>query len=401
MILAGLANAGGLGGGALLTPILLLFFQYSANKAIMLVYSIVFGGSFGNFVNVAFQRNPKTDKPYVDYDLSLICMPLMILGAMIGILINRVLAPILMIIGLIIVMMYSGKKIYVKAKKQYAAETNEKSHALLETRAGTQNLEDLELKPIGGTEKTVGIESKTSPELEAIIKEDQYLFPPQKIGLIAVLLSFIILTTLLRGSKEFGSLIGVDYCGSRYWMIYLLTLVGCSIVYLKGSKLVKYQARVKNYYQYKQDSNQFAITPTVINKMVPLSLIAGVLAGLLGLGGGMVMSPALLQLGMDPQVLAATVGFFVVQTSFITLFQSVMYGDVTQKELVFFLIIAFVGSYGVSWVLNRMVRKYKRPSLILMTLCFVLLLSLVVMPVFSVYKSIDRPEEMLTFHSIC
>lgn len=401
MLLAGLANAGGLGGGALLTPILLIFFQYSANKAIMLVYSIVFGGSFGNFLNVAFQYNPKTNKPYVDYNLSLICMPLMTLGAMVGILINRALAPILMIIGLIIVMIYSGKKVYAKAKNQYAAETNEKAHALLGGKAPTQNTQDVELTLFGGIGKTLVAEPEINSELEAIIKEDHSLFPPKKIGLIALLLSFVILTTLLRGSKEFGSMIGADYCGSTYWVIYLLTLTGCGIIFMKGSALVKHQAQVKSFYQYKEDKNQFAITPTVLNKMMPLSLIAGVLAGLLGLGGGMVMSPTLLQLGMEPQVLAATVGFFVVQTSFITLFQSVMYGDVTQKELMFFLLVAFVGSYGVSWVLNYLVKKYKRPSLILLTLCFVLLLSLVVMPAFSVFKSIDRPEEMFTFRSIC
>lgn len=401
MILAGLANAGGLGGGALLTPVLLIFFQYSANKAIMLVYSIVFGGSFGNFVNVAFQRNPKTNKPYVDYNLSVICMPLMTLGAMIGILINKLLAPILMIAGLIIVMIYSGKKLYVKAKDQYAKESNEKAQALIEHSSPKNSLHDLELVDMSGRQKAQGIELQGNRELEAILKQEQQMFPARKVGILLALLLFIILTTLLRGSREFGSLIGLDYCNSGYWLVYLFAIVGCGAIYIKASGLVKHETQVKNQCNYQEQNNRFTMTPTVINKMIPLSLIAGVLAGLLGLGGGMVMSPALLQLGMQPQDLAATVGFFVVQTSFITLFQSVMYGDVSGTELVFFLVVAFVGSYGVSWVLKYMVEKYKRPSLILLTLCFVLLLSLVVMPVFSVYKSIDRPEEMFTFGSIC
>jgi hypothetical protein len=57
MILSGLANAGGLGGGALLSPILLIGFDYEANKSIMIIYSIVFGGAMGNFLNLAFKRD--------------------------------------------------------------------------------------------------------------------------------------------------------------------------------------------------------------------------------------------------------------------------------------------------------------------------------------------------------
>ena len=37
-----------------------------------------------------------------------------------------------------------------------------------------------------------------------------------------------------------------------------------------------------------------------------LSFLAGALGGMLGLGGGMFMSPLLLELGMTPQVAVAT-----------------------------------------------------------------------------------------------
>ena len=132
-----------------------------------------------------------------------------------------------------------------------------------------------------------------------------------------------------------------------------------------------------------------------------MSVVTGIAAGLLGLGGGMIMSPILLQLGMEPQILAATVGFFVVQTSFITLFQSFYVGDVTGKETLFFMSVAFLGSIGVSMVLNYFIKKYKRPSIMLFALTSVIFLSLVVMPAFGVYKSIDNPSQMLVSNSIC
>ena len=414
MFLAGLANAGGLGGGALLYPILLLFFNYNPNKAIMIVYSIVVGGSLGNFLNVALHRNPATGKSFVDYDLSLICMPLMTLGANVGVLLNRVFPPVLVLAGLTLVIIYTGRKVYARAKLRYAEATDKKERGLLDVDHGRVSKENkgLEMSLLSGSNRdstsVLNRESNKSnryssmpPELKAILQEEKELFPKKKILMIALMLAFVVFTMILKGSKDYGSPIGLDYCETGYWFVFLLSLGGCYLFYLKGLQMVNRDLAVKRQYRFKPDANEFSLTSEIVNRFGMLSFIAGISAGLLGLGGGMVMSPLLLQFGMGPQVLAATVGFFVVQTSFVTLFQSYYYGDVTGTETIYFLLISFVGSFGVSYALNYMVKKYNRPSLILFALSFVLLLSFIVMPVFGIYKSIDNPEQMFVFHSLC
>ena len=400
MILAGIANAGGLGGGALLTPILLLIFNYSANKSIVIVYSIVFGASLGNFINNAFQRDPKTGKSYVNYDLSLACMPLMTLGTMIGILLNRMAAPILIIIGLTIVILYTGKKIYKKAKAQFLAETN-RAREPQQVASIPETKKDFEMVLLGNYDRQDEFESAENHKLQAILKEERQLFPAKKTAIIVLNLIFVVFTTFLRGSKDFNSPLGINYCGGEYWLMYLATLLGCGVIYSKGVALIHHNLEVKRENNYVEPGNEFTVTDDTINKITMLSILAGILAGLLGLGGGMVMSPLLLELGMGPQTLAATVGFFVVQTSFISLFQAFMYGDLMIAEIVFFMGVSFAGSYGVSTILNMMVKKYNRPSIILIMLSFVLLLSLIVMPTFGVYKSIEDPEQMFKFRSLC
>jgi len=401
MILAGLANAGGLGGGALLSPILLLIFNYSANKAIMIVYGIVFGGSLGNFLNVALQRNPVTRKPYVNYDLSLVCMPQMVLGAMLGVLINRILAPILIIIGLIAIIIYTGRNVYTKAKVQYAKESNNMETKNIDIKEPLKPSKDYEMTALNNVENQNMQTETLDPQLKAILDEDTSIFPKQKIMLIGCMLLFVVFTLILRGSNEFGSPIGLEYCGFGYWIFFIITLAGCGGFYFKNSEFVNQRLRIKREHNIQPETGEFSVTEETGKKLGMLSLIAGISAGLLGLGGGMVMSPVLLKLGIGPQVFAATLGFFVVQTSFITLFQSFFSGDVTPTELFFFVGISFIGSYGVSWVLNYLVKKYKRPSIILFALSFVLLLSLIVMPLFGLYKSIDKPEQMFAFHSLC
>jgi len=401
MLLGGLTNAGGLGGGALLSPILLLIFNYSPNKAIMIVYGIVFGGSVGNFLNVALQRNPKTGKSYVDYDLSLICMPQMVLGAMVGVLLNHIIAPILIIVGLIAIIIYTGRNVYSKAKVQYAAESNQMSFKQLDTKENLTPLKkEYELSVMDASKGSFQ-DKDYDPKLKKILDEDNQLFPKAKILLIASMLLFVIFTFILKGSKEFSSPLNIEYCGGIYWIFFLISLVGCAGFYFKNVEFVNQRLKIKKECGYVPEEGEFILTESITQKLGILSLVAGILAGLLGLGGGMVMNPVLLELGVETQILAATLGFFVVQTSFVTLFQAFFSGDVTLTEIIFFVGISLVGSYGISWVLNYFVKKYKRPSIILFAISFVLLLSFIVMPLFGLYKSIDQPEQMFIFHSVC
>jgi len=122
---------------------------------------------------------------------------------------------------------------------------------------------------------------------------------------------------------------------------------------------------------------------------------------LLGMGGSTVMGPVLLGLGVDVQTVVATSGFFVLQTSFMALFQSVLYGDISFGEMLFFLTVAFIGSYGISCVISTLVKFTKRPSLVLFILVFIFSLALVAMPVFEVWRSVHNFKELFTFGSIC
>ena len=138
-----------------------------------------------------------------------------------------------------------------------------------------------------------------------------------------------------------------------------------------------------------------------IHKLAMLSLLAGVLAGLLGIGGGMVMSPTLLTLGVPAMSLGATSGFFVVQTSFISLFQSILYGDVPFKDQAFFFGISLIGSFAVSFFLTWLVKKLQRPSIILIALFGVLMLSVITTPIFEIVNNHDNFGRMVEFNPIC
>ena len=136
-------------------------------------------------------------------------------------------------------------------------------------------------------------------------------------------------------------------------------------------------------------------------RLSAISLIAGILAGLLGIGGGILLSPTMLGMGVRPQVVTATSGFFIMQTSMISLFQSALYGDVPLLNQLFFVGTSFVGSYSISLILSWIISRTRRDSILLYTLFVVTVVCLVTVPALEVWRNYGKYQEMFAFSPIC
>lgn len=397
VIVAGLANTGGIGGGTLLTSILIMFFYYTENQALAVVYGLVFGGSLGNFINIVGRRDAKTKKPLINYDLALLCMPTMVLGTTVGVILGRMVAPIVIILGIIIVTTFTLLKVFKKAKKQYAEETREKHNKYVPFVNSDGDFNNERLIPVTDS----GDQGEIDPKLADILKRERKLFPKSKYGILFGLLFTVMILSLFRGSNNFDSIIGLSYCGVGYWGIYVLTLVLCLLIFFFNRSILKKNIQAKENFHHEVAQGDFELSGESTKKLTSLSGLAGVLAGLLGIGGGMVMNPTLLSMGIPAQTVAATSGFFVVQTSFISLFQSLLYGDVPLKEEGFFFLVSLIGSFGVSLFLTWLMKKTKRASLVLFALLAVLILSILVTPIFEVWENINDLSKLVKFKPIC
>lgn len=396
MFVTGLANAAGSSGSILTTLFLLFFFGYNENKAIIIAYVLVFGGSIGNFVNVGFKLNPVTGKSTIDYDIALLCMPMMLLGTNLGIVVNRMIAPLFITAGLIAVMYISIGKIWAKAKKEFQEEPGK-------MRRGSKTNEESGITTLSNPLEALENDDEVlvSHEWREILKEEYDVIPKRKIRLSILLLSFILLIAILKGTSRFPSMLGIENCSQEYWGMFLLSILGCLLFFLYNRRFVRKIIQIKKLCNLTVEEDQFQITDETVEKLGKSSLVAGVLAGLLGMGGSTVMGPVLLGLGVSVETVVATSGFFVVQTSFTSLFQSILYGDLLISEFFFFLTISFLGSYGISYVLRRIIQRFKRPSLVLFILVFIFTIALIAMPIFEVYKSFYDLKGLLTFHKIC
>ncbi|OMO87083.1 Transmembrane protein TauE like protein [Corchorus olitorius] len=113
-----------------------------------------------------------------------------------------------------------------------------------------------------------------------------------------------------------------------------------------------------------------------------MALMAGCLAGVFGIGGGMFISPLLLQVGVTPEVTSATCAFMVFFSSTMSAFQYLLLGMEHIDTALTFSAICFAASVVGLVVVQRFIKELGRASLIVFSLGIVMALSTILMTCF-------------------
>ena len=102
----------------------------------------------------------------------------------------------------------------------------------------------------------------------------------------------------------------------------------------------------------------------------------GILSGMLGIGGGMIINPKLINYGLDPEISTAISATIVLFTSMSTTTQFFILEAFDFKNMVLIFIFSSIGCIFGNIILNYAMLKYKRKSFIIWILDLLLLLSL-------------------------
>jgi Predicted permeases len=86
---------------------------------------------------------------------------------------------------------------------------------------------------------------------------------------------------------------------------------------------------------------------------IGLRIGAGYFGGLLGVGGGNFIVPALVWLGFDPKNASATTAFIVVFASLSGFFGHATLGNINWKLLIFSSVSSIAGALLGSWLMHR------------------------------------------------
>ncbi|KAK7319554.1 hypothetical protein RJT34_04276 [Clitoria ternatea] len=381
-IASSISSAGGIGGGGLFIPILTIVAGLDLKTASSLSAFMVTGGSIANVMcNLCATSAKFGGKLLIDYDIALLSEPCMLLGVSVGVICNLVFPEWLITMLFALFLTWSTSKTCNSGVLFWKNESEERR------KNGFEGLEKglLENGTAEESEGQVQVnkekEGKESGEEQVLVPEEnvRLRFPWFKLAvLLLVWFSFFSLY-LLRGNKYGQSIIPMEPCGAGYWIlssvqIPLAVVFTAWIVFKKESH---------------QDQNPMQEGPCLStngpsNKLIfpMMALLAGILGGVFGIGGGMLISPLLLQVGIAPEVTAATCSFMVFFSSTMSALQYLLLGmDHIQTALIL-AVICFVASLAGLLVVQRAIQEYGRPSLIVFSVSIVMSLSIVLMTSF-------------------
>lgn len=127
LVIAGLTNAGGIGGGAVIVPVYMFLFNYTIGDSVPLAKATIFGGAVVTlFVNANRRYPNQPSRPLNDYRLSSFIIPLMLSGSMIGVMLTKIIPSAFILCTMVSYLWHSSYHIALKAMAYTRLENEQK-----------------------------------------------------------------------------------------------------------------------------------------------------------------------------------------------------------------------------------------------------------------------------------
>ncbi|KAG2410337.1 Sulfite exporter TauE/SafE family protein [Vigna angularis] len=343
-------NIGGIGGGGIFVPMLTLIIGFDTKSAIAISKFMITGGATATVFYNLRQRHPTLDLPVIDYDLALLFQPMLMLGISIGVDFNVIFPEWMLTVLLIILFVGLSIKSFLKGVETWKQETIMKKEARKNSR-----IDDI------ATAKDAAHYIQT----EDPVKED---------------------------TKELKKKNYTKTCSGAYWAVNLLQIpIAVGMSSYQAMRLYKGKRSIAS----KGDKQpRWRVWQLIL--FCCCGTLAGTLAGLLGLGGGFILAPLFLGIGIPPQVASATSILAMAFSASMAVFG---YGVAALCLVGVATAASLVGQYLV----RKVVAILGRASVIIFILTFTLCVSAVLLGgvgVVHMIQKIERKEHM-GFGNLC
>lgn len=384
-----LSAGGGIGGGALFIPIYLILYGLTAHQAVPLSKITIFGLAIGGFSVLYTKRHPYKDAPLIDYDLTMLLIPCILLGTIAGVYLNVIFPAFVIVISLVVLLSYTSYKTWKKSIALYREEAEA-------AKKGSEKAEVMEMDDLGLS----AAERQTMNDALQPILERERSTPWKKFGIFLITYVGLISFVLLKGGAKGTSIIGVT-CGSPLFWVIMVAAVPflLTITVLVGRRLIReHHEKVMAGYNFMP--NDVIYTNRVVVIYPILGALAGTAAGFLGIGAGMVVAPIMLEIGVLAEVAQASSSFTILFTASSTSLQFIMLGKLPWKAAIWFWTIGFVMSIFGQHLVAYLLKRYRKQYLVAFFLAGMITLSGVFMFALNVH---DIAADGLNgeFHNPC
>ncbi|KAK1317599.1 hypothetical protein QJS10_CPA05g01134 [Acorus calamus] len=390
---AALGSVGGVGGGGIFVPMLTLIIGFDPKSSTAMSKCMIMGAAISTVYYNLRQRHPTMDLPIIDYDLALLFQPMLMLGISIGVVLNVIFADWMVTVLLIILFLGTSTKAFFKGVETWKRETMMKKSKFQETARLLESASDpnksptLEYRPLpsgppANTERRLPADRETSI-LENIYWNELML-------LVLVWVAFLIVQMFKTHATT---------CSTEYWALNIMQVpIAASVTLYEAISLYKGKRAIAS--KGKQDMN------CKIHQLLfycGCGILAGIVGGLLGLGGGFILGPLFLELGVPPQVASSTSTFIMAFSSSMSVVQYYLLDRFPVPYAVFFMVIASVAAFTGQYIVRKLIILLGRASLIIFVLALTIFASAISLGGVGISNMITQMEnkEYMGFESLC
>ncbi|XP_051147658.1 sulfite exporter TauE/SafE family protein 3-like isoform X2 [Andrographis paniculata] len=383
---AALGSVGGAGGGGIFVPMLILIIGFDPKSSTAISKCMVTGAALSTVYYNLKLRHPSLDLPIIDYNLALLFQPMLVLGVSIGVFFNVIFAEWMVMFLLILLFLVTSTKAFLKGVETWNLETITKKEAMRCYAASYDGNEEASYKLLVDDPPYEAGVQLVEPKVSIINNVDW-----MKLGiLIAIWVIFLI----LQIAKDYTTT-----CSAAFWIVTLSQIpvaVGASgyqaVCLYKGWTVM-------------ESTGGSGINWTAQQLILCCScgVLAGIVGGLLGLGGGFILTPLLLELGIPPQVSSATATLIMVFSSSMSVIQYHLLKRFPPSYALYFVAVATLAALVGQCVVHKMVTLLKRASIIIFVLAFVILMSAASLGYVGIWNLIGQVEgnQEMWFYNIC
>lgn len=374
VITAVLSAAAGMGGGGVYVPLLLMILDFSTKEAVPLSQAMIVGGAA---VNVAFaltERHPlHPEKPRIDWNVIMMLNPGLAAGVSVGIIMHMISPQWLIVLVLLVTLAIALQKSLQKGMQSWAKESAKLTADSATGSAGAALPPPPSSRPHLSTKY---VDDSSS----SVLRHFAGGYQKQMILVVGCWATFFSM-----------NLLKAPQCTVAYWFQQFAMVGICAAFTFAGAKTLESTGQLSGCDDQiaSTDKTEMTWSPTALRLYPLFATVAGMLGGFLGIGGGIIMGPLLLELGLVPQASQATTAVFVLLSSSLATIQFMILGKEMPIYSLWFtswvLVATLIGQTAVEYAL----RRWQRPSVIVLSVAAIIAGSLVMMTAIGLVSGID------------
>ncbi|XP_039028013.1 sulfite exporter TauE/SafE family protein 4-like [Hibiscus syriacus] len=381
-------TVGGVGGGGIFVPVLTLIVGFDTKSAAAISKCMIMGASASSVWYNLRVPHPTKEVPIIDYDLALLFQPMLMLGITVGVALSVVFPYWLITVLIIVLFIGTSSRSFYRGIEMWKEETilkNEltKPHGTVNSRG--ELLIDTEYEPL--------IPKEEKSELQMLCSNLRW-------KRLLVIVTVWLLFTVIQVIKN-----DVVPCSTTYWVLFCLQFPVSVLVF--GYEAIKL---CKDYKKRTSSGNTETICEASI-QWSPLNIafcalcgfLGGTVGGLLGSGGGFILGPLLLEIGVIPQVASATATFVMMFSSSLSVVEFYLLKRFPIPYALYLMGVSILAGFWGQYFVRKLIAILKRASLIVFILSGVIFASALTMGVVGIERSVrmTHNHEFMGFLDFC